>query len=260
MIRATKIVIVIKISFCRCAVLTVIPTTRHVMRVVANRVWKTVKRSFSTVTVSNVSVSTFPHARCAVLSNISFYWTFAAELDESVLDKVDAVSGFCDGNCQNFIYFIILFSFLVFIHSTSEVGSMLLIMRCTDPKGMHSIPPYRRLYNSQNQSAISDESLLFSFTDKAMAMGIIQFAISLFGNVPCPIIYGAVIDSTCLIWETICDKQGACSLYDPDAFRHFFLGKISVLIGSCHVSLDNKLIKLILTNEQTNHSQAQHLE
>lgn len=64
------------------------------------------------------------------------------------------------------------------------------------------------------------------FVDKAMAMGIIQFAISLFGNVPCPIIYGAVIDSTCLIWETICDKQGACSLYDPDAFRHFFLGKL----------------------------------
>lgn len=61
-------------------------------------------------------------------------------------------------------------------------------------------------------------------SDKAMAMGIIQFAIGLFGNVPCPIIYGAVIDSTCLIWETICDKQGACSLYDADAFRHFFFG------------------------------------
>lgn len=64
-----------------------------------------------------------------------------------------------------------------------------------------------------------------TFSDKAMAMGIIQFAISLFGNVPCPIIYGAVIDSTCLIWETICGKQGACSLYDPDAFRQFFLGE-----------------------------------
>lgn len=58
-----------------------------------------------------------------------------------------------------------------------------------------------------------------------MAMGVIQFAIGLFGNVPCPIIYGAVIDSTCLIWETICGKQGACSLYDPDTFRHFFLDK-----------------------------------
>lgn len=49
--------------------------------------------------------------------------------------KVSAVSGYCDGNCQNFIIFIGLFSFFVFMHSTSEVGSMLLIMRCTDPKG-----------------------------------------------------------------------------------------------------------------------------
>lgn len=81
------------------------------------------------------------------------------------------------------------------MHSTSEVGSMLLIMRCTDPK------------------------------DKAMAMGIIQFAIGLFGNVPCPIIYGAVIDSTCLVWDTICGKQGACKQYDKDAFRHFFFGE-----------------------------------
>lgn len=92
--------------------------------------------------------------------------------------------------------FISLFSFLVFMHSTSEVGSMLLIMRCTDPK------------------------------DKAMAMGIIQFAIGLFGNVPCPIIYGAVIDSTCLVWEMLgCGSLGACKQYDKDAFRHFFFGK-----------------------------------
>lgn len=91
--------------------------------------------------------------------------------------------------------FIALFSFFVFMHSTSEVGSMLLIMRCTDPE------------------------------DKAMAMGIIQFAIGLFGNVPCPIIYGAVIDSTCLVWESICGKQGACKQYDKDAFRHFFFGE-----------------------------------
>lgn len=59
-----------------------------------------------------------------------------------------------------------------------------------------------------------------------MAMGIIQFAIGLFGNVPCPIIYGAVVDSACLVWERFCDKEGACSLYNVDLFRHFFLGKM----------------------------------
>lgn len=57
-----------------------------------------------------------------------------------------------------------------------------------------------------------------------MAMGLIQSAIGLFGNVPCPIIYGAVVDSACLIWRSVCGKHGACSLYDSDTFRHYFLG------------------------------------
>lgn len=105
-----------------------------------------------------------------------------------------AVNGYCDSNCKNFVFFILIFAVCVFMHSTQEVGSMLLVMRCTHPK------------------------------DKAMAMGIIQSAIGLFGNVPCPIIYGAVVDSACLIWKTVCGKHGACSLYDADTFRHYFLG------------------------------------
>ncbi|XP_067645315.1 solute carrier organic anion transporter family member 74D isoform X2 [Eurosta solidaginis] len=109
-------------------------------------------------------------------------------------EPYQAVNGYCDSNCKNFIFFILIFAVCVFMHSTSEVGSMLLVMRCTHPK------------------------------DKAMAMGIIQSAIGLFGNVPCPIIYGAVVDSACLIWKTVCGKPGACSLYDADTFRHYFLG------------------------------------
>ncbi|XP_037817048.1 solute carrier organic anion transporter family member 74D [Lucilia sericata] len=109
-------------------------------------------------------------------------------------NSYEAFSGYCDNNCKNFIIFIIIFAVCVFMHSTSEVGSMLLVMRCTHPK------------------------------DKAMAMGLIQSAIGLFGNVPCPIIYGAVVDSACLIWRSVCGKHGACSLYDADTFRHYFLG------------------------------------
>ncbi|XP_036335831.1 solute carrier organic anion transporter family member 74D-like [Rhagoletis pomonella] len=109
-------------------------------------------------------------------------------------EPYQAVNGYCDSNCKNFVFFILIFVVCVFMHSTSEVGSMLLVMRCTHPK------------------------------DKAMAMGIIQSAIGLFGNVPCPIIYGAVVDSACLIWKSVCGKHGACSLYDADSFRHYFLG------------------------------------
>jgi hypothetical protein len=63
-----------------------------------------------------------------------------------------AITGYCPLQCGNFMWYMLLFSFFVFIHSTSEVGSMLLILRCVDPR------------------------------DKAMALGLIQFAIGLFGE------------------------------------------------------------------------------
>lgn len=47
-----------------------------------------------------------------------------------------ATEGFCkNGNCDGILYaFITVFALTVFIHSTSEVGGMLIIMRCTHPK------------------------------------------------------------------------------------------------------------------------------
>jgi Organic Anion Transporter Polypeptide (OATP) family len=106
----------------------------------------------------------------------------------------EASIGYCPLQCSNFKWYIVLFSVFVFVHSTSEVGSMLLILRCVDPR------------------------------DKAMALGLIQFAIGLFGNVPCPIVYGAVVDSACLVWDVACGERGACWLYDSDVFRVFFHG------------------------------------
>ncbi|CAB3375266.1 Hypothetical predicted protein [Cloeon dipterum] len=113
-------------------------------------------------------------------------------LDNSTMTEVSI--GYCPLQCSNFVWYIVLFSLFVFVHSTSEVGSMLLILRCVDPR------------------------------DKAMALGLIQFAIGLFGNVPCPIVYGAVVDSACLVWDTACGERGACWLYDADVFRVFFHG------------------------------------
>ncbi|XP_001601987.2 solute carrier organic anion transporter family member 74D [Nasonia vitripennis] len=110
------------------------------------------------------------------------------------MPEMPAQTGYCPLDCNNFYAYVILFSVFVFIHSTSEVGSMLLILRCVDPR------------------------------DKAMALGLIQFSIGLFGNVPCPIVYGAVVDSACLVWEYACGERGACWLYDSNVFRMFFHG------------------------------------
>ncbi|KAL3289435.1 hypothetical protein HHI36_022860 [Cryptolaemus montrouzieri] len=112
----------------------------------------------------------------------------------------NATVGYCDTKCTNFTWYIIVFSVFVFVHSTSEVGSILLILRCVESR------------------------------DKAMALGLIQFAIGLFGNVPCPIIYGAVVDSACLVWKMACGEKGACGLYDSTIFRKFFHGSTSALL------------------------------
>ncbi|XP_015111203.1 solute carrier organic anion transporter family member 3A1 [Diachasma alloeum] len=136
----------------------------------------------SNYTVTDGKVSLFSNCQC-----IGQNETFPELLSTAKI-------GYCELECNNIWVYMILFSVFVFIHSTSEVGSMLLILRCVDPR------------------------------DKAMALGLIQFAIGLFGNVPCPIVYGAVVDSACLVWEYACGERGACWLYDSNIFRMFFHG------------------------------------
>ncbi|XP_017794377.1 PREDICTED: solute carrier organic anion transporter family member 4C1 [Habropoda laboriosa] len=136
----------------------------------------------SNYTINDGKVASFYNCQC-IGSNLTTPETTST-----------ASIGYCELECSNFWVYMVLFSVFVFIHSTSEVGSMLLILRCVDPR------------------------------DKAMALGLIQFAIGLFGNVPCPIVYGAVVDSACLVWEYACGERGACWLYDSNVFRMFYHG------------------------------------
>ncbi|XP_010778409.1 solute carrier organic anion transporter family member 2B1-like [Notothenia coriiceps] len=41
---------------------------------------------------------------------------------------------------------------------------------------------------------------------------------------PGPVLYGSVIDSTCILWGRKCDKKTSCQYYDLDRFRQRFLG------------------------------------
>ncbi len=43
---------------------------------------------------------------------------------------------------------------------------------------------------------------------------------SLLGFIPGPVVFGSLIDSTCLVWQTSCGERGACALYDNHDFRY----------------------------------------
>lgn len=53
-----------------------------------------------------------------------------------------------------------------------------------------------------------------------------QFVIfRLFGYIPAPILFGNLIDSTCLFWKSTCgEKGGRCLLYDIEQFRYKYVG------------------------------------
>lgn len=59
-----------------------------------------------------------------------------------------------------------------------------------------------------------------STEDKSFAQGLTLMMISLFSLIPGPIIFGRLIDSTCLVWTKTCSGNGNCQLYDQDRFRY----------------------------------------
>ncbi|XP_078091444.1 solute carrier organic anion transporter family member 1C1-like [Mustelus asterias] len=60
---------------------------------------------------------------------------------------------------------------------------------------------------------------------KSLAIGIHTLLGRTLAGIPAPIYFGALIDKTCLKWGTNrCGEQGACRIYNSDAFRYIFLG------------------------------------
>ncbi|MBN3277874.1 SO3A1 protein, partial [Polyodon spathula] len=58
---------------------------------------------------------------------------------------------------------------------------------------------------------------------KSYALGVLFLLLRLLGFIPPPLIFGAGIDSTCLIWSTVCGEDGACMLYDNTAYRYLYV-------------------------------------
>ncbi|XP_054713403.1 solute carrier organic anion transporter family member 1A1-like [Uloborus diversus] len=60
--------------------------------------------------------------------------------------------------------------------------------------------------------------------DKSVALGTFETFISLFGFIPYPVTFGALVDSACLVWEKSCGKTGNCWFYDVEKFNYLLHG------------------------------------
>lgn len=77
--------------------------------------------------------------------------------------------------------------------------------------------------------------------ERSFALGM-QFVIfRLFGYIPAPILFGNLIDSTCLFWKSTCgEKGGRCLLYDIEQFRYRLVDNVIIFLkGQFVTSLIN---------------------
>lgn len=106
-----------------------------------------------------------------------------------------ATAGPCNSSCQTIYPFLILLFFMTFIVAGTQMPLLMIVLR-----------------------SVNEE-------ERSFALGM-QFVIfRLFGYIPAPILFGNLIDSTCLLWKSTCgSKGGRCLLYDIEQFRYRYVG------------------------------------
>lgn len=105
--------------------------------------------------------------------------------------KGTAKSGPCDVNCRKELFtFLAIMCFMKFIGATGRTSNFLISIRSIDEK------------------------------DKTVAIGIGGTLIHLFAFIPSPILFGYILDKTCVVFGQTCTGTGNCWLYDEESLRY----------------------------------------
>ena len=144
------------------------------------------------------------HAGCTSLLSSDNYTNCACvrdtadrspHLDMSVTRVPVATKGPCYTPCDMILPFMVLLFFMTLLVAITQMPVLMIVLR-----------------------SVGEE-------EKAFALGI-QFVIfRLFGYIPSPILFGHVIDTTCLLWTQTCEGSGGrCLIYDIEMFRFKYVG------------------------------------
>ncbi|XP_014252609.1 solute carrier organic anion transporter family member 5A1 isoform X2 [Cimex lectularius] len=147
------------------------------------------------------------HAGCTALSSRSNYTNCAcihgnlSSISAPLTDFAEvtvvpvATAGPCSSPCHTIFPFLILLFFMTFIVAVTQMPLLMIVLRSVNAE------------------------------ERSFALGM-QFVIfRLFGYIPAPILFGNLIDSTCLLWKSTCgEKGGRCLLYDIEQFRYKYVG------------------------------------
>lgn len=102
-----------------------------------------------------------------------------------------ATQGNCPIDCTTPFYtFLVVVCLLKFVGAAGRSSNFLVGVRCIEEK------------------------------DKTAAMGFSLTILSSFAFVPSPIVFGYLLDTTCMVWGKTCSGTGNCWLYDGYQLRY----------------------------------------
>uniref|UniRef100_A0A1I8PGJ0 Solute carrier organic anion transporter family member n=1 Tax=Stomoxys calcitrans TaxID=35570 RepID=A0A1I8PGJ0_STOCA len=106
--------------------------------------------------------------------------------------EYDATNTMCTSSCQYLPYFIALCFTLMLFTFLATMPALSATLRC--------------VYDDQ----------------RSFALGIQWIKVRLLGTIPAPMIFGTLIDETCILWQETCDEEaGACLVYENSQMSRY---------------------------------------
>ncbi|KAB0357455.1 hypothetical protein FD754_001611, partial [Muntiacus muntjak] len=105
-----------------------------------------------------------------------------------------AVSGKCKRSCNTLIPFLVFLFIVTFITACAQPSAIIVTLR-----------------------SVKDE-------ERPFALGMQFVLLRTLAYIPTPIYFGAVIDTTCMLWQQECGVQGSCWEYNVTSFRFVYFG------------------------------------
>ncbi|XP_066036418.1 solute carrier organic anion transporter family member 5A1 [Chamaea fasciata] len=110
-----------------------------------------------------------------------------------------AVSGKCDRACNTLIPFLIFLFIVTLITACAQPSAVIVTLRSVEDG------------------------------ERPFALGMQFVLLRTLAYIPTPIYFGAVIDTTCMLWQQDCGVQGSCWEYDVTSFRFVYFGLAAAL-------------------------------
>nr|XP_057916551.1 solute carrier organic anion transporter family member 5A1 [Doryrhamphus excisus]XP_057916552.1 solute carrier organic anion transporter family member 5A1 [Doryrhamphus excisus]XP_057916554.1 solute carrier organic anion transporter family member 5A1 [Doryrhamphus excisus]XP_057916555.1 solute carrier organic anion transporter family member 5A1 [Doryrhamphus excisus] len=105
-----------------------------------------------------------------------------------------ALSGKCDRMCNTLIPFLVFLFIVTLITACAQPSAIIVTLRSVDEQ------------------------------ERPFALGMQFVLLRTLAYIPTPIYFGAVIDTTCMLWQQDCGVQGSCWEYDVTSFRFVYFG------------------------------------